>query len=143
MKELIGKAEMNKSSLSQKVRVKKADIFDQKINSDKIQSIFANVGRMLAKKIPESENTFENYLVKTTSTMQHKSILINELRDAFFTLNLNKSLGYDEISFNVVKKCFSELYEPFKHAFNVSIGNWGVPRPVQDFSCVTNLQGRW
>ena len=53
--------------------------------------------------------------------MQHKSVSINELRDAFFSLKLNKSPGYDEISFNVVKKCFSELCEPLKYVFNLSI----------------------
>ena len=82
---------------------------------------FANVGPTLAKQIPESENTFESYLVKTSATMQHKSVVINELRDAFFSFKLNKSPGYDEISFNVVKKCFSELCEPLKHVFNLSI----------------------
>ena len=73
---------------------------------------FAIVGPILAKQIPESENTFESYLVKTSAIMQHKSVLINELRDAFFSLKLNKSPGYDEISFNVVRKRFRELYEP-------------------------------
>ena len=82
---------------------------------------FANVGLILAKQIPESENTFESYLVKTSTTMQHKSVVINELRDAFFSVKLNKSPGYDEISFNVVNKCFRELCEPLKHVFNLSI----------------------
>ena len=53
--------------------------------------------------------------------MQHKSVSINDLRDAFFSLKLNKSPGYDEISYKVVKKCFSELCEPLKHVFNLSI----------------------
>ena len=76
---------------------------------------------ILAKQIPESENTFESYLVKTSVTMQHKSVLINELIDAFFSLKLNKSPGYDEISFNVVKKCFSKLCKPLKYVLNLSI----------------------
>ena len=76
---------------------------------------------MLAKQIPEIKNTFESYLVKTSATMQHKSVSINELRDAFFSLKLNKSPGYDEISFNVVEKCFSELCEPLRYVFNLSI----------------------
>ena len=38
----------------------------------------------LVKHIPESENTFSSYLVKTSATMQHKPVSINELRDAFF-----------------------------------------------------------
>ena len=34
---------------------------------------------------------------------------------------LNKSPRYDEISFNVVKKCYSDLCEPLKRVFNLSI----------------------
>ena len=34
---------------------------------------------------------------------------------------------YDKISFNVVKKCFSELYEPLKHVFNLSIETGEFP----------------
>ena len=30
---------------------------------------FANAGLILAKQIPESENTFESYLFKTSATM--------------------------------------------------------------------------
>ena len=75
---------------------------------------------MLAKQIPESKNIFEKYLVKTSGTMQHKSVSINELRDAFFTFKLNKNPGYDEISFNVVKNYFRELCEALKYVFNLS-----------------------
>ena len=106
MKELIGKAKMNKSSLPQKIRIKNTDIFDQEKISTEFNRFFANAGPMLAKQIPE---------------MQHKSVSVNELRDVFFSLKLNISPGYDEISFNVVKKCFSELCEPLKHVFNLSI----------------------
>ena len=112
MKDLIGKAKMNKSSLPQKIRVKKTDIFDQEKIATEFNRFFGNVGPMLAKQIPESKNTFGSYLVKTSATVQHKSVWINELRDAFFSLKLNKSPGYDEISFNVVKKSFSKLCEP-------------------------------
>ena len=76
---------------------------------------------MLARQIPESNNTFKSYLFKTSATMQHKSVLINELREALFSLKLSKSPGYDEISLNVVKKCFSELCKPLKYVFNLSI----------------------
>ena len=120
IKDLIGKAKMNKPSLPQKIRVKKTDIFDQGKIATEFNRFFAIVGLMLAKQILESESTFESYLVKTSATMQHKSVLINELRDAFFPLKLNKSPRYDEISFNVVKKCFSGLCEPLKHVFNLS-----------------------
>ena len=121
MKYLLGKAKINKSSLPQKIRVKTTNIFDQENIVTKFNRFFGNVGPMLAKQIPESKNTFESYLFKTSATMQHNSVSINELRDAFFSLKLSKSPGYDEINFNVVKKCFSKLCEPLKYAFNLSI----------------------
>ena len=39
---------------------------------------------------------------------------------AVFSLELNKSPGYDEISFNVIKKCFSDICEPLKHVLTLS-----------------------
>ena len=119
MKDLTGKAKMNKSSLPQKIVVKKTDIFDQKKIEIEFNQLFANAGPILAQQISESENTFEIYLVKTSAIMQHKSVSINELRDTFFSLKLNRSPGYDEISFNVIKKCFSELCKFIRHVFNL------------------------
>ena len=77
---------------------------------------------MLAKQITESKNKFGSYLVKISATIQHKSVSINELRDAFFSFKFNnKSPGYDEICFNVFKKCFSELCKPLKYVFTLPI----------------------
>ena len=36
--------------------------------------------------------------------MPTDSLTINEIKEAFFSLKLNKSQGYDVISFNVIKK---------------------------------------
>ena len=46
---------------------------------------------------------------------------MNKLKDVFFSLKINKSPGYDDISVNVVKKCFSSLCESLKYLFNLSI----------------------
>ena len=108
---------MNKLSLPQKIRVKKAGIFEQEKIATEFNRFFANIGPILAKQIPENVNTFESYLVKTSD----KSVSINELRDVFISLKLNKSPGYDEIIFNIIKKCFSKLCEPLNHVFDLSI----------------------
>ena len=42
---------------------------------------------------------------------------MNELKDTFFSLKIR----YEDISFNVLKKCFSSLCEPLKYLFNISI----------------------
>ena len=46
---------------------------------------------------------------------------MNELKDAFYSLKSDKSPSYDDISYNVVKKCFGSLCEPLKYLFNLSI----------------------
>ena len=38
--------------------------------------------------------------------METKQLSMNELKEAFFSLEINKSLGYDDMSFNVLKKMF-------------------------------------
>ena len=53
--------------------------------------------------------------------METKQLFMNELKDAFFYLKVNKSHGYDDISFNVLKKWFSSSCEPLKYLFNQSI----------------------
>ena len=42
-------------------------------------------------------------------TKPEKDFNFNELGDTFFSVKLNKIPGYDEINFNVIKKCFGSL----------------------------------
>ena len=55
--------------------------------------------------------------------MENKKVTINELKEAFFSLKINKSAGFDDISYNVVKNCFGELNDPLLHIFNLSFLN--------------------
>ena len=86
MKDLTGKTKMNKSLLPQKIRIKKTDIFDQDKIATEFNQFFANAGPMLAKQIPKTKNTFESYLVKTSTTMKHKSVSINETLSSLLNL---------------------------------------------------------
>ena len=52
--------------------------------------------------------------------MENKPITANELKEAFYPLKTNKSAGYDDISYNVVKNCFGELCDPLLYIFNLS-----------------------
>ena len=57
-----------------------------------------------------ASTTLESYMNKPDSIIiEIKQLSMNELKDAFFSLKINKSPGYDDISFNVVKKCFVNL----------------------------------
>ena len=74
---------------------------------------------MLAK-FPLLRTAFETYVETANSTMESNPLSINELKDALFSLKINKTPGYSEISFNVVK-CFGELYDTLKFIFELSL----------------------
>ena len=62
--------------------------------------------------------------------MENKPITLNELKKAFCSLKTNRSAGYDDISYNVVKNCFRELCDlcdPLLHIFNLSYSSGIFP----------------
>ena len=65
-------------------------------------------------------------------TMPTDCVTINEIKQAFLSLKINKSHGCDEISFNVIKNCFSELNMPLKYLFHMSLESEIFPdKPVR------------
>ena len=64
---------------------------------------------------------FHEYLKEYQISQPENVISVNELKDALFSRKINKSPGYDDIRFNVVKKCFGVLYKPLLHIFKLFI----------------------
>ena len=77
--------------------------------ANEFNTFFTNIGTELAKNIPNASRPFESYIKKVDTTMPTDFLAINEVKEAFFSLKINKSPAYDEISFNVIKNYFSEL----------------------------------
>ena len=121
MKELIGNIKLKSSNLPRRITVNEVDIFDERKIANEFNAFFTNIGSKLTSAIPFASTTFESYISKPDSIMETKQLSMNELKDAFFSLKINKSPGYDDISFNVLKKCFSSLCEPLKYPFNLSV----------------------
>ena len=65
------------------------------------------------------------------STQAESTLTINELTNVFFSLKINKSPGYDEISFNVVKNCFGPLLKPLMFIFNLSLQKGSFPDELE------------
>ena len=59
--------------------------------------------------------------------MDSKHLLVNELKDAFFSLKINKSSSVDDVIFNIIKKCFGVLCEPLIYLFQLSLENGAFP----------------
>ena len=65
---------------------------------------------------------FDKYLNNKCNIFQPENALsINELKDAFYSLKTNKSPGYDGISCNIIKQCFSTLNRPLHYIYNISL----------------------
>ena len=53
---------------------------------------------------------------------------MSELKKAFYFSKSNDIPGYDDISYNVIKKCFGSLCEPLKYLFKTKHLVYIVPR---------------
>ena len=60
----------------------------------------------LAKMIQTSSLNCASFMENCNSTQAESTLTVNELKEAFFSLKINKSPGYDDISINVVRNCF-------------------------------------
>ena len=117
MKELIGKVKLKSSNLPRKITGDKVDLFDQTKIVHEFNFFFTNIEKNLASKIPNASTPFEYFVNKSDFVMETKPLSMNELKDAFYSLKSNKSPGYDNISHNVIKKCFGSLCKPLKYLF--------------------------
>ena len=104
MKERIGKIKPKSSNLPRMITVNEVDIFNESKIANEFNAFFTNIGSKLASQIPNASTTFESYINKPDSIMEAKQLSMNEFKDPFFSLKINKSPGYDDISFNVLKK---------------------------------------
>ena len=52
---------------------------------------------------------------------------INELKGAFFSLKIKKSTGIDDVSFNIIRKCFVVLCQHFIYLLQLSLDNGVFP----------------
>ena len=109
MKELIAKVKLKSSNLSRKITVNKVDLFDLTKIAHECNSFLTNIRKNLASKIPNASTPFEYSVNKSDLVMEIKPLPMNELKDAFYSFKSNKSPGYDDISYNIIKKMLWEF----------------------------------
>ena len=92
---------------------------------------FVNIGPNLANKIPSNEKDFESFVKQTNNIMPTEELTDNELKIAFFSLKTNKSLGYDNISYDVLIKCYDLISKPLKQIFELSLSTGIFPNKLK------------
>ena len=121
IKDAIGKSRYTQHTFPKKIIHESKTFTDINLIAQEFNSFYANIGPNLAKKIDNSSMRFESYVKKCKNNQPEKPLSINELKDAFFSLNINKSPSFDDISFTVLKNCFDALHKPLLHVFNLYI----------------------
>ena len=79
--------------------------------------------------IQASSLTLANFMENCNSTQAKYTV--NELKEAFVSLKINKSPGYDDISFNVVRNCFGPLLKPLMAIFHLSLQKACFPEDLK------------
>ena len=90
------------------------------------KTFLKKLGTKFAIEIETPTKTFEVYLKKVDILQLKYPLSIKELKEAFLSLQINKSPGHDEISFNV-KSFFGSLSKPLLHIFRLSLEEGSFP----------------
>ena len=104
MKDIIGKSKLKSTNLSHNLTVNKVNVYNKPEITAVFNNFFTNIDQKLASKVPKSSKTFENHINKLNVVIKSKPLSINELKYTFFKLKISKSLGVDDVSFDIIKK---------------------------------------
>ena len=104
IKQQIGKSKIESTNLPLKFTINKVHVYNKPEIADGFNYFFRNIIQKLASQIPKSSEVIV--------IMNSKPLSLNGLKAAFFSLKINERSGADDISFNIIKKCFEVLCEP-------------------------------
>ena len=86
IKELIGKTRNTESSLPIKLVIEKKEVTELKDIAEEFNNFFTNVGPNLAKKGPNSSNSFTSFLNQTHSIMEKKLAINKRVKGGFLLI---------------------------------------------------------
>ena len=121
IKECIGKKKYSHENFPKKLVINNKDITNVDLIAENFK-YFSDIGPKLAKNM--SSTDFRSDIKEHESVQSECDLTVNELKEAFFSLKINKSSGYGGISFNVVKNCFGPLIKPLMYIFNLSLAKF-------------------
>ena len=120
IRDVIGKTKQLSPILPRYITINNTNIYNKINIAEQFNQFFVNFG-------PNLDECFENYMTSIEKNMPEYELTDDEFKEAFFSLKANKSAGYDDISYDVVKHCFDFLEKPLKHIFKISLTKGIVP----------------
>ena len=116
LKKQNGKRDVITKNFMQKVLLGKETFTNSKLIAKNFNNFLTEIGPKLASEIEKPVKTFYVYLKKVDILQPEHPLSIKELKDAFFSLQTNKSPGHD-----IIKSCFRSLSKPLLHIFALSL----------------------
>ena len=119
-----------KPDIPRKIKINNSTYDDPFTIATKFNEYFVNVGPNLAKKIPQHDSAFQNYLTNiphTAMTMFLNPTNSDEICNIIHRLKGNKSSGHDNISAKVIKAVAQYISAPLSEVFNVSLATGDFP----------------
>ena len=103
---------------------------------------FVNVGPNLASKIPQSENSFEDYLgTPTINNFTFPRVTEQLILSTMAKLKSKKSAGIDNISMSLLKEIMPNIISPTVHLFNLSFQTGFIPENYKCAKIITIFKG--
>ena len=115
---IIGKSKINSTNLPTKLTI---NVWNKSLSERAyaFNDFFTNICQKLLIQIPKPSKTSESYIDKINVKVGSKTLSINELKDVFFSLIINKSSGVAGINSMLLKKCFGLLCKTLIYLFQL------------------------
>ena len=113
---IIGKSKINSTNLPTKLTI---NVWNKSERAYAFNDFFTNICQKLLIQIPKPSKTSESYIDKINVKVGSKTLSINELKDVFFSLIINKSSGVAGINSMLLKKCFGLLCKTLIYLFQL------------------------
>ena len=120
-----------KNVLPQKIIFNNKNLVEKKDIAHQFNKYFVNIGPDLAKNIPSSDTSFEEYLSVFEGEMQNVCISLDDLKKSFTTLKRNKAPGYDDVTSNTVLSVSNEITVPLYHCVKLSFEKGIFPNKLK------------
>ena len=120
MKEIIGKQKTKSNLIPQEIKADRTIIQNPQDIAEEFNKFFTCVGWKLVKRSPNTEKTFQDFLIPHNEKMQFEEWNFDEFEEVFNSLKRNKAAGFNDLSTSIIDVCDSFKNILF-HVFKVSI----------------------
>ena len=129
--DLIGKKSSQNDVLPKSVKIGDKVIHSTVEIADEFNKFFSTIGTKLAKTVPPATKSFHSFLTKVDHGIKMFDVTDTELKNAFSSLQSDKSPGIDEVMTRVVTNISSEIFKPLKYSINLSIRQGIFPEKLK------------